>query len=61
MIVMLNMLLAIVLDTYLEVKSDIGDAETLWSQVPSGERQVSVDAGNRCSLFTGGWARRCFR
>merc|ERR1712232_520871 len=49
---MLNMLLAIVMDVYTEVKSSIGsDAETLWSQAREIYRRWrELRRGNRVSL-----------
>jgi hypothetical protein len=48
---MLNMLLSIVMDTYMEVKGRLGAAETLWSQATeSWRRHKQWRAGKRMSI-----------
>merc|ERR1712039_872302 len=51
-LVMLNMLLAMIMDTYTQVKGSMGgDAETLWSQaVEIGTRMLDQAKGRKLSL-----------
>merc|ERR1712232_840306 len=50
-VVMLNMLLAVIMDVYTEVKGGIGRAETLWSQTVEILRRMSAErSGRRIAL-----------
>ncbi|CAD7949535.1 unnamed protein product [Amoebophrya sp. A120] len=50
-LIMLNMLLAIILDTYMDVKGQSTKAETLYSQaIETGSRYIRLKKGSRVSL-----------
>merc|ERR1719281_1684250 len=49
--IMLNMLLAIIMDTYMQVKGRVGHCETLWSQAQEIYRRYrQLKRGERVSL-----------